>query len=86
MTVDAGLQSLAGKFFNAFRLCQVQASLFRSFDDAAGNGVIRRLFHRCTEAEDLAFVKAIGRQDLMDDEVAFGNRPGLIKYDSADSF
>ena len=86
MTVDAGLQSLAGKFFNAFRLCQVQAAFFRRFDDAAGNGVIRRLFHRCTEAEHLAFVKAIGRQDLMDDEVSFGNRPGLIKDDSADIF
>lgn len=86
VTVNAGLQTLAGKFFNGFRLCQGQASFFRRFDDAAGNGVVRCLFHRCTEAEHLFFVKAIGRQDLVDDEVSFGNRPGLIKDDGADIF
>ena len=48
--------------------------------------MIRRLFHRCTEAEHPFFVKAIGGQDLMDDEVALGNGPGLVKDDGADIF
>ena len=46
--------------------------------------MVRRLFCRRTEAEDVIGTAVIGRDDLVDDEIALGNGPGLIEDDSFD--
>ena len=84
MAADLGFQALPGDFFHFRRLGQAQALFTGLGDDTAGNGMVRRLFCRRAEAEDVIGTAVIGWNDLVNDEVTFGNGTGLIEDDGAD--